>query len=107
MKSIKSGPNYVFAALTIAGLHTASFGAGASQTVTLASGVAPPGEATSFLSSNKLDAVSDTIAMNVATVDQTQGSERLMLFMNAVPAKGYVSTPVVSLVDFIRGKRSD
>lgn len=107
MKSIKSRQLYVLAALTIAGLHTASFAADASQTVTLASGVAPPGEASSFLSSNKLDAISDTIATNVATVDQTQGGERLMLFMNAVPEKEYVSTPVVSLVDFIRGKRSD
>jgi outer membrane usher protein len=45
------------------------------------------------------DALGDAIVSNVATVDQTQGAERLMLFMDAVPMKTYARTSVVSLAD--------
>jgi outer membrane usher protein len=46
---------------------------------------------------------SDNIASNVATVDQTEGAERLMLFMNAVPMKVYARNAVVSWSDVERG----
>ncbi|AIP36982.1 outer membrane usher family protein [Paraburkholderia xenovorans LB400] len=45
----------------------------------------------------------DSIASNVATANQTEGAERLMLFMNAVPMKVYARNSVVSWSDVERG----
>ncbi|EIF34780.1 P pilus assembly protein, porin PapC [Burkholderia sp. Ch1-1] len=45
----------------------------------------------------------DSIASNIATANQTEGAERLMLFMNAVPMKVYARNSVVSWSDVERG----
>lgn len=45
----------------------------------------------------------DNIASNVATANQTDGAERLMLFMNAVPMKVYARNSVVSWSEMERG----
>lgn len=45
----------------------------------------------------------DNIASNVAVADQTDGAERLMLFMNAVPMKVYARNSVVSWSEVERG----
>ncbi|PRY09272.1 fimbria/pilus outer membrane usher protein [Paraburkholderia sp. BL25I1N1] len=44
----------------------------------------------------------DNVAGNVATADQTEGAERLMLFMNAVPMKVYARNSVVLWSDVER-----
>lgn len=45
----------------------------------------------------------ESIASNVATADQTEGAERLMLFMNVMPMKVYARNSVVSWSDLQRG----
>lgn len=45
----------------------------------------------------------DNVAGNVATADQTEGAERLMLFTNAMPMKVYARNSVVLWSDVERG----
>jgi outer membrane usher protein FimD/PapC len=51
----------------------------------------------------KQETVGDNVAANVATADQTEGAERLMLFTNIMPMKVYARNSVVLWSDVERG----